>query len=326
MVTDSAPEDPTRAPDEAFAVLGDETRLRILRELGETGEPLAFSELFDRIDYSDSSNFGYHLDKLVGEFVHKTDDGYDLREAGSRVVEAVLSGVVTDEPVLEPTPVDRPCPFCSDPVEVAFQEERVVLHCPHCPGMFEESESEENGFDDYGNLGVLFLPPRGVHSREPGEVLRAAEIWTATELQAVAEGVCRRCSAPIKHSTEACADHDPAGGQCEACGHRFGSRFTATCTTCPFEVWAPLVTPLAGQAEVKGFLIDHGIDPISSEAFVFMKAAVEETIRSTDPVEVRFTLTADGDSLGVTVGEELSIVDVTRGTAPSESEAETHRH
>lgn len=321
MSTDPARGDQGAAsPDEVFAVLGEETRLRILRELGAAERPLAFSELFDRIDYPDSSNFGYHLDKLVGHFVRKTDEGYDLWQAGSRVVQAVLSGVVTDVPVLEPTEVDRPCPFCSENVEVAFRQEQVVLHCSNCSGMFEERDSGEDGFDDFGNLGVLLLPPAGVHERAPDAVLRAAEIWTATELQAVAEGVCRRCSAPVDHSTEACAAHDATGGQCEACGHRFGSRFTATCTTCPFHIVTPLVTPLAARSVVKGFLIEHGIDPISTEAFVFMKAAVEETIRSTDPLEVHFSLSADGDTLEVTMDEELSVVEVNREPTPAASE------
>ena len=67
MPTDTRSEESaTLSPDEAFAVLGDETRLQILQTLGEADEPLAFSALFDRIEYDDSSNFGYHLDKLVG--------------------------------------------------------------------------------------------------------------------------------------------------------------------------------------------------------------------------------------------------------------------
>lgn len=67
MPTDTRSEESAAlSPDEAFAVLGDETRLQILQTLGEADKPLAFSALFDRIEYDDSSNFGYHLDKLVG--------------------------------------------------------------------------------------------------------------------------------------------------------------------------------------------------------------------------------------------------------------------
>lgn len=39
----------TLAPDEAFAVLGNETRIRILQVLGETDGPLPFTELQDLV-------------------------------------------------------------------------------------------------------------------------------------------------------------------------------------------------------------------------------------------------------------------------------------
>lgn len=92
MATDTGPGGSTAlSPGEAFAVQGDETRLQILQTLGEADDPLAFSELFDRVEYDDTANFNYHLGKLEIHFVHKTGDGYALRNAGGRVVEAILS-------------------------------------------------------------------------------------------------------------------------------------------------------------------------------------------------------------------------------------------
>ena len=45
-MTDDTGSEGALSPDAAFAVLGDETLLQILRTLGEADEPLAFSELF----------------------------------------------------------------------------------------------------------------------------------------------------------------------------------------------------------------------------------------------------------------------------------------
>lgn len=70
------PEDSGLPPDEAFAVLGDESRIDILKSLGEANDQLSFSELYERVDTPDSGQFSYHLDKLLGHFVRKTDDGY----------------------------------------------------------------------------------------------------------------------------------------------------------------------------------------------------------------------------------------------------------
>ena len=50
--------DPTRlAPDEAFTIVGNETRIQILQTLGEADEPLVFSELYDRVEYDTTANF-----------------------------------------------------------------------------------------------------------------------------------------------------------------------------------------------------------------------------------------------------------------------------
>ena len=70
------------SPEEAFSVLGNRARLEILQTLGEADDTLAYSELFARMEYDDSGNFSYHLDKLVGHFVAKTDAGYVLRRPG----------------------------------------------------------------------------------------------------------------------------------------------------------------------------------------------------------------------------------------------------
>ena len=63
----------TLAPDDAFELLGNETRVRILQTLGTADEPVPFSELHDRVGLRDSGQFNYHLDRLVGHFLQKTD-------------------------------------------------------------------------------------------------------------------------------------------------------------------------------------------------------------------------------------------------------------
>jgi DNA-binding transcriptional ArsR family regulator len=77
---------------EAFDVLGHETRLDILRTLADRASEsaessaLTFSELREHVDVADSGLFNHHLQRLVGTFVRRTDDGYELGHAGSRIV------------------------------------------------------------------------------------------------------------------------------------------------------------------------------------------------------------------------------------------------
>ncbi|QPV61769.1 helix-turn-helix transcriptional regulator [Halosimplex litoreum] len=79
---------PVDDPAEAFDVLGDQTRLSILRALADADEPLSFTRLRERCGVADSGRFSYHLRRLCEYFVRETGDGYELGHAGSRVIAA----------------------------------------------------------------------------------------------------------------------------------------------------------------------------------------------------------------------------------------------
>ena len=57
-------------PADAFALIGNETRLAILEALWAADErPVSFSELRRAVGMRDSAQFNYHLQKLTGHFV-----------------------------------------------------------------------------------------------------------------------------------------------------------------------------------------------------------------------------------------------------------------
>jgi len=121
------------SPDDAFAVLGDETRIEILQTLGEADAPLSFSELREHVGTSDSGQFNYHLNKLKGHFIRKADIGYMLSQAGTRMVEAVLSGAVTEAPHVGLTEIDASCHYCGAPIAVIYREPQTPNHRPSQP-------------------------------------------------------------------------------------------------------------------------------------------------------------------------------------------------
>lgn len=305
----------TLSPDEAFSALGDEARLDILKTLGEADGPLTHSELFDRVEYDDASNFDYHLRKVVGHFVRKTDRGYDLRDAGRRVVEAVLSGAITDTPVVEPTRVDRRCPFCAAPIEVGFQDARVELSCTECSGYQRFAGSGGRRFTEYGTLGFFYFPPAGLRGRSAAEVLDAAWTWRHVDFLADSSGVCSRCSAALDHSVTVCEDHDSTEGNCDRCGRRNAVLFEGHCTNCNYEFDAIAPGCLLSTTELLAFLTAHGINPVAPDT---LDAALEtlggydEEVVSTDPFEARFTFAVDKDALTLTVDDALEVVDVRR--------------
>jgi DNA-binding transcriptional ArsR family regulator len=108
-------------PAEAFELLGDETRLAILRALADADEPLTFTRLRERCGVADSGRFSYHLRRLCEYFVHETTDGYELEPAGDRVIAATGKtggaaedhGADADGPDANPAGTDE-CPVCGD--------------------------------------------------------------------------------------------------------------------------------------------------------------------------------------------------------------------
>lgn len=313
--SDDAPADGL-SPEAAFGVLGDETRLAILLVLGRADGALAFSDLFDRVDYDTTANFSYHLEKLLGHFVRETDEGYAIRRTGERVLEAVLSGAVTDAPVLERTAVDKPCFRCGGSMEVSYREEAVGLYCADCGGTRSGSSETAAWSADHEPdiLGHVYVPPAGVRERSPSELLRAAEIWTLAGVQARSRGVCPRCSATVEHEVEVCEDHDAADGRCDACDQLFAVTVFERCRNCVFAMTSIATIRLLATPELMSFMIDHGVDPMAPEGF-HVANLEEETAVSTEPFEARFTFRADGEELTLAVDGDFEVTDATRSTA-----------
>lgn len=311
-------------PDDAFAVLGNETRMDILRQLGTSDGPVPFSALREQVGVSDSGQFNYHLDKLVGHFLEKTEEGYQLRRAGERIVEAILSGAVSDAPVMSSTEIDQSCYHCGGPVTVNYAEEKVGVYCTECDGNYggfddlDESRIEELGGSldpaDRGRLGYVMLPPAGLRNRSPAEVLSAATIWGHLDLFAQGNGICPRCSARLDESVEVCRDHDGSTGLCPECNNRYAVQHAVDCTNCIFEQEALFMIALFGTTELLAFMTARGYNPISPTpelSFWEITGDYEEELISTDPFEARFTFFIDDDGLTLTVDDELSVVDAT---------------
>lgn len=87
-MTRSAVRPPTDDAAGLFKLLGDETRITILRELyrhwrRSPEEPcLPFSTLYERVGGGDSGQFNYHLKRLEDRLVERRTAGYTLTPRG----------------------------------------------------------------------------------------------------------------------------------------------------------------------------------------------------------------------------------------------------
>lgn len=305
------------SPDDAFALLGNETRMTILQTLGTAGEPLQFSTLHDRVDVRDSGQFNYHLEKLVGHFVEKTERGYTLSRMGRRVVEAVLSGAVTETPDLERTVVDESCEYCGAPIEVTWESGSIRLFCTECSGRYGRAYTGNRGGDpvEEGYLGRHPFPPAGVRNRSPEGVLHAAYVAGTLEVYSLSAGICPRCRAPVEHSLSVCPDHDSGDGLCEACESVYAVSLGFRCSNCIYKGGGGLGIGLIGNQELLDFVTDHGLNPIdpdSTRTLDGIHQNYREEVLSTDPLRVRLTYTIDGESLSLTVDEDVHVVESTR--------------
>jgi hypothetical protein len=310
------PERAVLSPGEAFAALGSEVRLEVLQALGSADGSLSYAELYERVEYADPSNFSYHLNRLVGHFVRKTDDRYDLYDAGRRVVEAVVSGAVSDDTVVEPTEAEKDCPFCGAPVEVGFQHGRVEQSCTECAGLVRFAGSGGRRFTEYGSLGFFLLPPAGVSDRSPQEMLEAAWTWRHADFLTNSAGVCSRCSGKLETSVDACENHDASAGVCEACERRYALRFDLYCPNCNYSPKSIAPGVLLSNTELLAFLTARGINPFDPDSLNRTSQAIaqyDEEIVSMSPFEARLTFTVDGDCITLTLDDKLSVVDVVEG-------------
>lgn len=305
-------EDATVPPDDAFACLGNRTRVSILQALwadfesGRGDNALSYTELFERVPIEDSGNFTYHLEKLTGPFVRRTDAGYELKQTGINVVRAVVAGTVTVDVDVGPTEVDAVCPICGAPVVITYSDESMNVSCSACDG-----RSRWKG--ESGHLFGALVPPAGIDQHSIEEAFRAAVTYSLHETAIFHEGVCPHCLGAVDTTVDVCPDHEAGGtDRCPNCDRLNLADAWMVCSTCKRSLPPDAALVALHNPEVTAFYNDHGVD----HRFVTWETVarsfdVDAELRSEEPLEIRFTVPADGDELRLTLGDELTVVDVT---------------
>jgi DNA-binding transcriptional ArsR family regulator len=324
-----AGDDATRAA-EAFAALGDETRLAILLALWEACDPtdpddgIPFSDLRERVGVGDSGRFNYHLDRLEGRFVRRVENGYALRRSGRQLVRTVVAGTGIEEPTLEPTVIDADCPYCGAPLAVTYEDEWLYEVCTECPGAYEGGGTVPEGY-----LAGAALAPAGLTDRSPEEAWAAALTRAYQDTKTLVEGVCNECSGPVDRTLDICEDHevdtggDESGGGtgtgagvCGSCGRRHAAMAVVHCRVCENYHAMPPRTLVVNHPAVVSFYHERGVDlhydvddVESVRQRTDLVAGHEQEVVSTDPPRALVTVSYAGDDLRLTVDEELNVVE-----------------
>jgi transcription elongation factor Elf1 len=286
-------------PTETFGLLADETRIEILHALSDTpGAGSTFSELFDAVSLSDTGNFNYHLGQLVGTFVRKAGERYELTDAGERVVGAMLAGSFDAEASFGPVPLDWDCLQCGGQFQLRFEDSDAHLRCESC-----------------GSGLTVSIPPGAVGSVPADDLPTAVVQWYRARIQRARSGFCHRCSG--RTNRRLVSGVDPDADDPTPSEVRFECRHCGTETAVS---GAALVTyhPI-----VEGFFREHGLATDRyhpTQLWTEIESSVE-TVQK-DPLAVEVAFRTDGELVTARVGADGVVRDVERERAGDASSVE----
>lgn len=308
---------------QAFELLSNETRLAILLALWEAYEPLesgdalAFSDLRERVGVRDSGQFNYHLAKLDGQFIEETDGGYELKDSGRNVVQAVIAGTGQGEVSLPRTEVGVACELCSATTEIHYEDGFLYQTCTECKGHLGPQYSGEL---PAGTLAVREVKPAGLANRTAEEVFAAGHIDTVVTLTSYVRGVCPTCSGAVGESVNICESHEiDETGFCPECGTTDEVRIHYRCSVCksagtfPIEAITndlPVVDAFCHEQEID--LLEDVTDPESAARVYAHHRERDHELMSSEPVRIGVTVPGRDAELRLTFDEDLELIDATQ--------------
>ncbi|MFD1527154.1 winged helix-turn-helix domain-containing protein [Halolamina salina] len=282
-----------RTPDGAenvFGLLANGVRIDILRALWAAApNPVAFSELRDRVGVEDSGTFNYHLDQLQPAFVTK-EDGYRLSYAGRQAVGSVISGRFSAADAADVGPVPAgDCMHCGETTEATYDDGFFVVDCPACEQLVVK----------------MSTPPIVVASTEPERLPSVVSKHVLTRTERLSRGFCTLCDGRVD------ATLAPESETATTFRPELDVRFT--CRECGAEPRLNVAAVLFDHPAVVSFLHDAGVD--LRETYVWEIQSLldpEATVVDRDPPKLRLTFEIDGEALTVVVDGSASVVEYKR--------------
>lgn len=292
-------------PEEAFAALADETRLGILQALWESdAQTKTFSELRRSVGMRDPGQFNYHLNKLVGQFVTKTDGGYRLTQAGNHVNGAIASGMYTAHGTLDPIVLPRSCQISGNSLTLRYENETVRIECDACPTCPSGWKAP--------------VPPAVFAGCDRDEIPAVVSQYLRTVSRQAINGFCPYCNGqmePTVGSSDATdvdsaspadrsedtdsrpSDYPEVQFDCQRCGARAGLALDHAL--------------LLAEPVVASFYYENGIIVQERPLWEFSELSPDRVdIESRNPIRVTVTFRVGESALTVTVDETFNTIDI----------------
>jgi hypothetical protein len=301
--------------DEAFAVLGNEIRLEVIRVLwradaaheyddgSDIAETISYSELQKEVGIEDNGKFNYHLSRLAPHFVRRTNDGYRLSSAGKQIARTVIAVSGTDHLDFS-SELETDCPLCGGHVAATYEDQWLRIRCTEREGLF----------GDEAPTGTLFLtsyPAAGLTARNTEKALEAGLYRCALDITYMMHDICRECAGHISASVTVCDTHDSRGNQpCASCGTPFPVWADLRCDTCGFAKRLPVEMFVTGLTMITGLTDNHEPDIHSlsfDDAIDLLQRRVETSV-SKDPLRICITINVATTPFTITLDDDMNVV------------------
>jgi hypothetical protein len=272
-------------PREAFALLGHDLRLAILLALldrwdGVHTEPQGYSELMRAVGVQDSGKFNYHLGKLRGTYLRKSEaGGYVPTASATALYRAVLAHRPTERVTRSELSPDAECPDCDAKLVAGYELDFFTLRCPAC-------ESSRGKFS-------FPLPKNAFEGRTDREALQTVFDRARAHVGLARRGQCPDCAGTTAVSVRLAGTAEPP--------------VEITCETCTWTVRTGFLLPLLSDSRVTAALSAVGVavedtSPLALPAPTTSDAGERQ-------FELRFE--TDGGVVEVTVDDGLDVLAVT---------------
>jgi hypothetical protein len=278
---------PGFTPADAFGALANEHRVAIVQAFAEADEgarpTLSFSEIYEAIELSSTSQLSYHLDHLIGSFLRSTEGGYELTATGENVLQAIEAGAYTDEPQFEPITLSGECPACHETeLRGAYSDGLLAVTCTACGA----------------NVVRYDLPPSAVVGRDERDVLESCDLRVRHEYAVAVAGTCPDCGGGCDVFVEQDDTYEePREYAIADCGH------------CGNRVFAPLAAVVLWHPAVISLYWDAGVDATAIPFWQLQSviAAWDVDVQSREPFAATVTVRGAEASLTVAVDDDLDV-------------------
>lgn len=276
-------------PADAFAPLGNDIRVEILQTLADEARPgyaqqgVQFSDIQDSVSIDDGGQLNYHLDKLRGHFVQRTESGYRLRYAGWEALRVIQAGTYHEQAQRK---FDAPgtCYACSEPsLRAQTRGEWLEIQCGDCETLHTAHP----------------LPPWLLRDGEPSEIIRALDGDVRHRASLLSDRLCPECLSDV---TVTIRDDVPSAWDIDVIPQ-------FRCPHCRYWFHPPFGLLALDNHAVVDFSERHGIDP-TERPYWDLSPCVDPThltIIDREPWRIDLQVTREGETLCVTFDDVADI-------------------